>query len=596
MTNRLFRRPAGLAVLGLALLGCVGDLGDEDDDGGGDGAGAGGPGNGIDSFACDASLIPASVPLRRLSKVQYRNAIRDLVTELFPVDADLVRDGVEPMFQGFPNDKRSGPLGDYGAYTRLDQTVHQETVDATYTIGTFVGKEATSTDERLSDAVGDCATNGDGSDDDACLDDFISRFGERALRRPLTDEDIAFYRDVAGPAPFEPADYADVIGMLLMAPELVYFVENGTGDGEVPAAALSDYELASRLSFHFWQTIPDAQLMNAARTGALSTPEGYDAEVERLLDDPRTREAVATFFSEWLYKEDLGELDSRVGTPVFDAFAGDFVPGPDLRERMFGELTDMGVYYSLDSEGTFESFFESNQSFARTDDLATLYGVPVWDGESAPPAFTDSAHAGLITRAALVATGSANTRPIMKGVFLRKALLCDDIPPPPDNAAGDPPELSPTATTREVVEQITQQEGSQCSGCHATRINPLGFATENFDALGRIRTEQTLFDSETGEVIGSKPVDTTSQPRVTSDDGSQSTGATDLSRLMVDSGVPQACFVRQYFRFTFGRAEDVVSDGCGLASMHERVLAGDSLRSVLREVAFTTAFKMRSFD
>jgi hypothetical protein len=184
----------------------------------------------------------------------------------------------------------------------------------------------------------------------------------------------------------------------------------------------------------------------------------------------------------------------------------------------------------------------------------------------------------------------------MKGVYLRKALLCDEIPPPPANAANKKPELSPTASTREVVEQLTEQPGTQCAGCHATRINPLGFATENFDALGRVRSSQTLYDPDTGAVVGDAPIDTTSVPRVKDGDETPSSGAADLSRLMLESGKPHACFVRQYFRFTFGRAEALDTDGCSLAEMHKGVLEGQSLREVLRNVALTDAFKTRSFD
>jgi hypothetical protein len=593
------KNAACLALVGVALSGCIGDIGPGSNDLGDlPGLDGDGPGPGSTTmFACDAAAVPASLPLRRLSKVQYRNAIADLVTAALPGEGGAVIADLQPMLAEFPDDKRSGPLGDHGAYTRLDQTVHQASVDATYLVATAAGAGLTGTAERLAAAAGACATNGDGGDDDACLDAFIRRFGERVLRRAVDPDDVAFYRAVAGAPPFEPADYGDVIGMLLMAPELLYFVEHGaTADAAEATAPVSAYELASRLSFHFWQSIPDEALLDAARSGALDTEEGYAAAVDRLLDDPRTRGAVATFFTEWLHREDLGELDSRLGTPVFDAFIGDYLPGPDLREHMFAELGDLGLHYALDAPASFEALFESRRSFARTEDLATLYGVAPWDGDGDPPELADEAHAGLLTRAALVATGSANTRPIMKGVFIRKALLCRDIPPPPDNAAANPPELSESATTREVVEQLTEQDGTACAGCHATLINPLGFATESFDALGRVRTSQVLYDPDSGAVVGEAPIDTTSVPQVVDGDTTPSKGAADLARLMIDSGLPQACFVRQYFRFTFGRAEDTEADGCGLAALHQRVLAGDSLKSVLREVALTDAFRTRSFD
>lgn len=605
LPRRRRRGYAGLLALPL-VVGCYtgrsgGGQASEGSDGSGgsvdeSGADSTGAGEGTDVFACDPQRTPPSLPLRRLSKRQYMNAISDLVAFLLPEQAATIVDATATDFTRFPDDVPTGPLGDYGAYARLDQTVHQETVDATYFVATSIAAALTSTDDRMGVAVGDCATNDDAGDDDDCIDALIRRLGERALRRAIDDDDVAFYRAVAGAPPFEAADYADVIGMLLMAPELLYFVEHGDPDSsDVDPAPLLAYELASRLSFHFWQTIPDEQLLAAARDGTLATADGYAAQVDRLVGDPRTRDSIATFFAEWLKNGSLAELDSRVGTPVFDAFAGDFVPGPDLRERMFQEVTDMGLYYALDTPGTFEELFGSRLSFARTDDLAQLYGVSAWDGQGPPPSFADDERIGLLARAALVATGSANTRPIMKGVFIRKGLLCQDIPPPPPDAAANPPELSDAMTTREVVEQLTEQEGSQCAGCHATLINALGFATENFDALGRLRTTQVLYDPDTAEVVGEQPVDTTSIPRIDGDDETVSTGVGDLTTLMLDSGVPQACFVRQYHRFTFGRSEDVEADGCALAAMHQLVQDGQPIAAVLREVAMSDAFRQRSF-
>ncbi|MFO0659895.1 MAG: DUF1588 domain-containing protein [Polyangiaceae bacterium] len=201
----------------------------------------------------------------------------------------------------------------------------------------------------------------------------------------------------------------------------------------------------------------------------------------------------------------------------------------------------------------------------------------------------------MITRAAFLASGSANTRPVIKGVFLRKAMLCDVIPPPPANAAAVPPALSPDMTTREVVEHITEQPGTDCAGCHRALINPLGFATENFDALARVRTEQTLYDDQ-GNVTGKKPVDTSSSPQVPVGSSETSQGAADLLRIMLESTRPQACFARKYFRFTFGRIEDPTRDGCALEDVRAAMVDEQvPLREVLTRVARTPAFRQRTF-
>lgn len=558
-----------------------------------DPVGTEGPESTATNFICDEANVPASLPLPRLSKAQYRNSVIDLIRFALPSDADAVVAGVAPLLDGMPIDVAAGTDKTYARYTRLDQSVQQEHVDQSYAAANAVGKALTATPSRLTEVAGACATDADASNDPACLDAFITKFGERALRRPILPEDVAFYAKPVGAPPFDAPDWADVIALIMSAPEAFYFVESGDPSASGERVPLVTYELASRLSFHFWQTAPDAQLLDAARSGALLTKEGYEAEVERLVKDPRTRAAVREFFAEWLANATLQELDSRVGDPVFDAFVSGFSPGPDLREHMLEEVVDAALYYTFDAPDTYAGLFTSRASFARTDDLAAIYETPVWDGVSTPPEVTQPERAGLLTRAAFLSTGSATTRPIMKGVFIRKAILCDEIAPPPPNAAAKTPELSDSKSTREVVEALTGS--GECAACHPPVINPLGFATENFDAIGRVRTSQPLFEPTSGAVVGSASVDTTGTPYVDDGDDTPAKDAHDLVGLIAESPKFHACFARQYFRFTFRRIEDLKNDGCALAAEKSSLDGGGKLVEVLRSVALSDAFKSRSF-
>jgi hypothetical protein len=536
--------------------------------------------------------VPEALPLRRLSHLQYRSTMADLVRFASPSAAAAILGEAEPLFAQLPSDQRVGPDKHYAGFTRLDQALQQQHVDGAYDVAEKISAALTSSPSRLAELAGPCATDSDAANDDACLDDMIRKFGERALRKPVTADDVTFYRGPAGAPPFEAADYADVVALLLNAPHMLYFVEHGQ-EGSDPTAPLDAYELASRLSYHFWQTLPDEQLFAAARSGELLTEAGFAAEVERIFNDPRTRDAVGELFGQWLDNTTLEELDARVGTPLFDAFTAGYTPGPDLREHMLAEVTDAALYYTFEHPGTFRDLLTSRKSFARTEDLASLYHVPVWSGGE-PPDFTEPERVGLLTRAAYLATGSANTRPIMKGVFIRKALLCDDIPPPPPNAAANPPQLSDTLSTRQVVEELTGN--GACAGCHKVSINPLGFATESFDSLGRVRTEQPLFDPDTGEVVGTAAIDTAGVPRVESSDEQVAANAEELTNLIAESQKPYACFARQYFRFTFGRLENIERDACALADVKVALDEGKPMADVLRSIARSKAFRMRSFD
>ena len=178
----------------------------------------------------------------------------------------------------------------------------------------------------------------------------------------------------------------------------------------------------------------------------------------------------------------------------------------------------------------------------------------------------------------------------MKGVFIRQTLLCDVIPPPPPNAANAGTNPTAGQTTRDAVEAITERPGTVCRGCHATFINPLGFASENFDSLGRERAAQVFFD-DTGQVTGSKAVDTTSTPAVVTGDATPSTGIGDVTRLVVASGKVETCLATRLFRYAFRRLEGA-GDGAvidGLASL----AAKGTLADVFKGVAMRPEFKQR---
>jgi hypothetical protein len=199
-----------------------------------------------------------------------------------------------------------------------------------------------------------------------------------------------------------------------------------------------------------------------------------------------------------------------------------------------------------------------------------------------------------LTRALFLSTGSPNTRPIMKGVFIRKHILCDSIPPPPPGANAKPPELQPGMTTRETVEELTQMQGTVCAGCHAALINALGFATENFDALGRHRTEQRFFDAD-GKAAGSKPVATEGVPHVT-DSVAPISGAADLMTQILASGKVEACLARNFFRYTFARWEDPTLDGCALQGMQKALENGGTVVDLVMAATLDGSFRQRAFE
>ena len=378
------------------------------------------------TFACDEGVSEAPEGLRRLTMTQYRNTIRDLTRWALgdARDADVVV--TMAGLDGVPQDRRQAtPQDPHGSYRRLDQAVDQMHVDETFRVAATLASTLTAP-ARLGTVVGACATDDDASNDETCVDDFIARFGARALRKPLDPSDVTFYRAVYGSEPTaDAAAYADVITVMLTAPEFLYFVEHG--EDEVPehpgTYALSAHELASRLSYHFWQTLPDDTLWETAEDGSLLQPDVLAEQVQRLLDDPRARETMNELFGDLLKLDALPALDAHVQDPVYAAFAGDDLPDDTLRQQMIDEALDMLAYYTWTAPGGVEALFTSERSFARGDALAAIYGVQPWDGSAAPPTMPAGERPGLLTRAWFLASGSTSTRPILRGVFVRRHLL-----------------------------------------------------------------------------------------------------------------------------------------------------------------------------
>lgn len=549
-------------------------------------------------FSCDPGRTTKSPGMRRLTRLQYENTLRDLIERRLGEGASTaIFAELAPTTALLPEDQRAIlPQDLHGSFRRLDQTVQQSHVDYWYEVGVKAG-QILGREEYLGALLGECATDGDGDSDAACLTDFIRSFGKLVFRRPLSEEEVAHYESFYAPSTgIDPLGFADVIGGLLNAPQFLYIVEHGASavSGQANTFELDAFEVAARLSYHFWGTMPDSRLFELAESGELLEAGTYEAEVERLFGDPRTRATLREFFREWMKVEDLPALDGNNSAPIFQSFAGENLPSSELRQAMMDEVVDLLDYFTWQQPGGLEQIFMTEYAFPRTEELAEIYGVAPWDGESEPPQVGPD-RPGLLTRAAFLSTGTANTRPIMKGLFIRRNILCDTIPPPPENAMATPPELSPEFSTRQVVEELTEDEGSGCASCHANYINPLGFATEGFDSLGRIRSAQELF-AEDGTSLGTAALDTTSIPQIVSGDMTPSTGAPDLMTMLADSGKPTACAARHYFRFTFGRWEGVASDGCALEQMRLALEETGSLSGMLRQVALTDAFRRRTFN
>lgn len=572
----------GIAALASASACYEGRGGADGADDGGEGSGSasdGGSGSGDDGepAACDGSASP----LRRLSEAQYRNTLHDL----FAPHGLVVEDAIASDLARIPADDAGTTFG------ILDARVSEMHVRAYYLIADGLSYAIVGDPATVASVVGPCAVGA--VPDAACVDGFVDGFARRAYRRPLDDEERARLHAIAQQAPDAAEAVRSLLFSVLMSPQLLYHVEV-EGEGDDLAFELGPYALASRLSYHFWQSMPDDALMAAAADGSILTDEGYAAQLDRVIDDPRTQATLDRFYDEWLH---LGWITQLPTTAAFQTLAeGTTIgePGADHLEAAQREIHDLARYYTWQTDGSLTDLLLSDLNVTTSPHLAALYGVEPWDGQSTPPSLPPE-RAGLVTRAGLLLTGDHQTHPIHRGATVRRRLLCEELPSPdpsalPDGAL-DPPVPTADQTTRQLYEAKTAD--STCESCHAL-INPVGFALEGYDALGRARSEERVIDEPSGDVVATLPLDTAVELALGGEAVTVASGP-ELAAQVAASGRAEACFATQYFRATFGRLE-TAADACAVDRVTDVLLDGGSLKQALRAIAEDPMFRARRVD
>jgi hypothetical protein len=322
---------------------------------------------------------------------------------------------------------------------------------------------------------------------DGCLASFIARFGRRAFRRTLTEQQkarlVALAEDSLALVEDPSTAGRFVLSAILQSPRFLYRSELGVSDRDHPGSrSLDGYELASRLSFLLWNSIPDEALLDAAEKGELASAEGLAKQARRLLAAPRAREALGAFYASYLGLDGLERLDK-----LSEAFPQ---MSPSLGAAMGEQTLRTMLAATLDEERDFRALFTTRRTFLNPE-LAALYGVPAPSAKGyAPYEFAaDSPRAGLLTHASVLALHAHPTAssPTLRGKFIRESLLCQAVPPPPPSVNTELPEASTTATARERLTQ--HREDPACAGCHAI-TDPPGLALENFDGIGVYRERE----------------------------------------------------------------------------------------------------------
>ncbi len=318
-----------------------------------------------------------------------------------------------------------------------------------------------------------------------CARRVIRKFADRAFRRPATDEEVSrlmtLWRkaDARDPGPFD-RSLMPALEAVLVSPQFLYRVETDPVANPMKPHRISDYELASRMSYFLWSSMPDDELFALARRGALHDPATLELQVRRMIADPKSHALVDNFASQWLQYRRLASIaPDKTIFPHFDE---------SLRSDMRRE-TELFFTHVMREDLSVLEFLDSAYTFLNHR-LARLYGIYNVEGSDFRQVSTVGTNrGGLLTQASilLVTSNPARTSPVKRGKWILENLLGAAPPPPPANVPPLKEEQKSAAdgTLRQRLEQ--HRSNALCASCHKT-MDPLGFGLENFDAIGRWRT------------------------------------------------------------------------------------------------------------
>lgn len=471
---------------------------------------------------CEDAIDPGRSPIRRLTRFEYNNTVRD-----------LFGDSTQPANQLPPEDIGNGFGNDAETLSVSSLLAEQYGF-----VAERVADRATATPEALA-RLAPCAATLTAESEDACARTIIEGLAPRAFRRPLAADELNELAELqqslrAAPDATFATAISGVIQAILQSPDFLYRVEFGVPDAALPGVKRpSGDEMAVRLSYFFWGTTPDEPLREAARTGELSTADGVLARAAQMLGDPRARPVIRFFFDNLLPISGLSDLQRDPS--VFPAFS------PEIGAAMREETQRFLEYEIFEGGGTWPSALTAPYTFVNGP-LASFYGMTgVTGSEFVQVPLDTSQRLGLLTQAGVMAGTVTTNRsnPVLRGSFVINRLLCRKLSLPTDPeilALVQVPDDTSGATARERFSKHSSQ--AVCRSCHQY-LDPIGFALENFDPIGQFRTEENGVPIDaSGTLPGSDtPI----------------SGAVDLARWLADTAEAQSCFALHWLEFAQGR-------------------------------------------
>jgi hypothetical protein len=477
---------------------------------------------------------PLKVGVRRITETQYRHTI-----------ADVFGPGIEVSARFEPEKREDGLLALGSAQLSLTSSGFEQY---------FVLASAIARQVAGRDRADQCQSN-------ECARQFLAKYGELLFRRPLTDQELAARAAVAANG-FELA-----LTSLLVAPEFLFRVETAEPDPDEPGQyRLDAYTKAARLSFLLWDTTPDAELLAAARSGALHAEAGLRQQLARLTSSPRYEAGARAFFADMLQ---LDGFDNLVKDPsIYPKFNQTVATA--AREQTLKTTLELLVKQKRD----YRDLFTSNDTFINRP-LAAVYDVPFLSAaEWAPYSFNEaSERAGILTQVSFLSLFAhpGTSSPTRRGIKVHEIFMCEPTPDPPADVDFSKVKDSTQGTVRGRLLDHMQNTG--CTACHR-RSDPPGLALEHFDGLGQLRTLEN-----------GMPIDVTADLN-----GAKFVGATGLARYLRDDPRVPACLVRNVYAYGVGRKTDERDEDYLADQTRAFIRSGYRLPDLMTQIATTPEF------
>ena len=479
----------------------------------------------IDSFDCTSQVDPGRVTIRRLNRAEYNNTVRDLTGLQLELASDFPADDVG---EGFDN------IGDVLA---IPPVLMEKYLSAAEEIAKEVVEDQKALERIFPDPE-------PGEDHREAAMENLRQFISKAYRRPATNREMdrfeTFIRQSHENGMATPEIQELVLTAIFANPNFLFRVEQDpSADDEDGIRNLNDFELATRLSYFLWSTMPDDELFRLAHEGKLTDPEVVKDQVERMLADPKSVAIVENFAGQWLQLRDVSRL-----TPDPETF-----PGFDEKlQAAIRRETEVFFENIIAEDRSVLEFLNADYTFVN-DRLAEHYGMEDVQGDQFRRVSLDGGRRGVLTHASiLLLTSNPNrTSPVKRGKWILDNILAEPPPPPPP----DVPELEESGETLGTLREQMEQHRSNpsCAACH-TKMDALGFGLENFDAIGGWRDRDGRFEIDaSGELPGGRKFD----------------GAGELMTILVEEKKIEfcRCLARKMLTYALGRGVGT-SDRCAV--------------------------------